>query len=147
MVDGGFFWGKMMVVAALLLAALVGCEKASPTVPQVMLGKAETVRREAFVKAMAMALKAFEELDVPSMKIACVVGSDGRLSILAKSETRANPEIPEKALSVALTNVALNYPGIGFVAEGDRVWRILFPDTVKIPVAGSFDFGVLGMYQ
>lgn len=146
MVGGGFFWGRM-VVAALLLTAFVGCEKSAPAVPQVTLGEAETVRREAFVKATAQALKAFEDLDVPSMKIACVAGSDGRLSVLAKSETRANPEIPEKALAVALTNVALNYPGIGFVAEGDRVWRILFPDTVKIPVSGPFDFGVLGTYQ
>lgn len=146
MAVGGFSW-KRAVACALLLAAAAGCEKDAPAVPQVALGEAEAVRREAFVRATAEALKSFEELDVPSMKIDCAAGPDGKLTVFAKSETRANPEIPEKALALALTNVALSFPGVGFVAEGDRAWRVLFPDEVKIPVSGPFDFGILGTHQ
>lgn len=146
MAVGGLFW-RRAAAAALLMAAAAGCEKDASAVPQVALGEVDAVRREAFVRATAEALKSFEELDVPSMKIDCAVGPDGKLTVFAKSETRANPEIPEKALSLALTNVALNFPGVGFVAEGDRAWRVLFPDEVKIPVSGPFNFGVLGTRQ
>ena len=141
------FFRRLAVAAALLLAAVAGCEKSAPAVPQVTLGEAEPARREAFVKATVAALKSFEELDVPSMKISYAAGPDGKLTVFAKSETRANPEIPEKALALALANVALSYPGIGFMAEGDRAWRVLLPDEVKIPVSGPFDFGILGTHQ
>lgn len=143
----GRFLLRRVALAALLLAAAAGCEKDTPAVPKVALGEADTVRREAFVRATAEAIKSFEELDVPSMKIYCSVGPDGKLTVFAKSETRANPEIPEKALALALTNVALGFPGVGFIAEGDRAWRVLFPDEVKIPVSGPFDFGILGTRQ
>ena len=136
-----------VVLVALLLAGFAGCEKSAPAVWQVSLGEVEAARRDAFVEATATALRSFEELDVPSMKIDCAVGPDGKMTVFVTSETSANPDIPEKALALALTNVALKFPGVGFVATGDRAWRVLFPNEVRIPVSGPFDFGFLGTYQ
>ena len=43
------------------------------------------------------------------------------------------------ALSVALTNLSLEYPGLGFMQNDDgNTWKILMPDDIRIPVSGGF---------
>ena len=46
-----------------------------------------------------------------------------------------------RALSVAITNLSLEYPGLGFMMDDGGTWRVLMPDDVQIPVSGGFGIG------
>ena len=137
----------MVFLAAATLALLVGCgrqEKAHVAV--VPFGAAEPVRRADFVRAVAAAMKSFDDLDVPSTKIEVSAGTNGCPVLTVRSESSNNPALCANSIALALANVNLSFRGVGFMAEGERVWKILFPDDVMLPVEGPFDFGFLGKH-
>ena len=129
----------MACIASAILMVVVGCgEQESTTVE---FGRASAERKAEFASAVVSALKGFEDLDSKGVLIAV---SDASLSAVPQVTVRGGDLQPGelgKALGVALTNMSFKYPGIGFMATGDGGWRILMPDEMRIPVAGSFGIG------
>lgn len=118
-----------------VLAVLAGC--GGPKQGTVGFGEASAARKMEFASAVAAALKGFEDLDSQGVQIAV---SDGETAPqVTVRGGKIPPEALERALSVALTNMAFKYPGIGFMAIGDGGWRILMPDEMKIPATGEFN--------
>ncbi len=141
---------RLAGLGALLAAlCLCGCGRKAeaPAVPTVALQAAEPARQEAFAKAVVKALKAIEDLDVPAIKISLKKGPDGRFDLQVRGVGFDRPKPVEDAVSLAVTNIALRYPGVGFAAVDEFVWKIKLPDTLQIPVTGPFDFGVLGNFE
>ena len=128
----------LSVVVALLLLGLVGCGRSGRDV--VVFGKATPERRAEFVGAVVRACAEFDGLDGPDVKFE-VTTNDSRCTIAVTSETAKTAEL-QGALSVALTNLSLDYPGLGFMLDDDGItWRILMPPDMRIPVSGSFGIG------
>lgn len=123
---------RFAVLACMLLAIalLQGCGDSGCAL--VSLGEAAPERRAEFTSAVAAALRGFEDLDSQGVQIAVV---DEKITVRGG---RIKAMDLENALSVALTNMALKYPGIGFMATGDGGWIILMPSEMKIPEQGDF---------
>ena len=142
-----------LLAASVSVAVLAGCGRcgddgstAGEPKSLVPLGSVEKSRRAAFVHATIEALKAFEDLDIPSLKFSCHPSEEEAEAILVRSESKSDPSGVEKAIGLALANIALKYPGIGFVSEGERTWRILLPGEMSVQAGGAFDFGCMGMH-
>ena len=120
---------------AAMLTVLVGCGD-KPESETVNFGEASAERKGQFAAAVAAAIKGFEDLDSQGVQID-VADKDSAPQVTVRGG-RLTPKDLKNALSVALTNMAFKYPGIGFMATGDGGWRILMPDDMKIPRIGGF---------
>ena len=128
---------SFIFIVVAVLAVLAGCDGPKQTV--VGFGEAPAARKAEFAAAVAAAIKGFEDLDSQGVQIA-ISDEKGTPQVTVRGG-KIQPAALEKALAVALTNMAFKYPGIGFMATGDGGWRILMPDEMKIPATGNFDFG------
>lgn len=135
---------RWLAVLPLLLAA--GCGQPTEGPATVPLASADVSRQRAFVQAVASALQSFERLDVPTVRIGADGPADGVPVVTVRDSSNLNPAYCEKAISLAIANVCLAFPGIRFQADGERTWKVLIPDDVLIPSEGPFDFGVLGKH-
>ena len=129
----------IVFVSAAVLSLWAGCG-GKPEQETIGFGEASAERKEQFAVAVAAALKGFEDLDSQGVQI--VVADKDSLPQVTVRGGRIQPAELEKALAVALTNMAFKYPGIGFMATGDGGWRILMPDEMKIPRMGEFGLEV-----
>ena len=130
----GFY---MRLAAGFLLAILAGCGKSQPEM--VALGSAPAERRDAFVQAVAAAMKGYEELEDPKIQVS-VSEDDGRPVIIVRGEAMS-PKMLERGVSVAVTNIALRYPGVGYMAVDELSFKVLLPDGLAIPACGEFGVG------
>ncbi len=130
----GFY---MRLAVGLLLAILTGCGKSQPET--VAFGSAPAERRDAFAHAVAEAMKGYEELDDPKIHVS-VSAEDGRPVIIVRGEAMS-PKMLERAVSVAVTNIALRYPGLGYMAVDELSFKVLLPDGLAIPACGEFGMG------
>ena len=119
-------------VWACVLAAIALCQGCGDSgCALVGLGEATSERKAEFVSAVAAALRGFEDLDSQGVQIDVV---DEKVMVRGGNIKASDLE---NALSVALTNMAFKYPGIGFIATGDGGWIILMPSKMKIPEQGD----------
>ena len=126
--------GAIASAVIAVLALMAGC--GGPKQTTVGFGEASAARKAEFAAAVAAALKGFEDLDSQCVQI--TVSNEGAVPQVTVRGGKIPPETLGKALSVALTNMAFKYPGIGFMAIDEGGWRILMPDEMKIPVTGEF---------
>lgn len=132
--------GFMLVFAVALLAVCAGCgdkeQAKEPARELETLGSAPLERKSAFAVAVARACAKFDGLDVDDVKFA--VTTNETRCVLTVSATKMDRREFKQALSVAVTNLALDYPGLGYMRNDDNTWQILMPDDVRIPVSGGF---------
>lgn len=128
---------QKMIVCVALATLLLGCGKDCDFVS---LGEATVQRRTEFVGAVVRACSRFEELDASDVKFNTSV-KDG-LPLITISCARMKPMALERAISVALTNISMVYPGLGFMSNGDGSWNVLMPAEIRIPKAGGFGIGL-----
>ena len=128
---------SLKVIGMAIVAVLAGCGGSERSL--VALGEAPQARKAAFAVAVARACAGFEGLGESEVKFEVTTNAPG-CAITVSSDKMAPPDL-QKALSVALTNLSLEYPGLGFMLNDDRKWSILMPDTIKIPESGAFGIG------
>ena len=135
--------GFMLMFTVAFLAVCAGCGgKEELKQEQVQeqntetLGSASLERKSAFAVAVAHACAKFDGLDGDDVKIA--VTTNETRCVITVSATKMDRREFQKALSVAVTNLALDYPGLGFMLNEDNTWQILMPDEVRIPISGGF---------
>ena len=132
--------GFLLMSAVALLAVCAGCgdkEQAQGQEREMeLLGGASLERKSAFAVAVAHACKRFDGLDGDDVKFQ-VTTNDARCA-LAVSGAKMERRALRQALSVAITNLSLEYPGLGFMRNEDETWQILMPDDIRIPVSGGF---------
>ena len=130
----------MLMFTVALLAVCAGCgdkEQAQEQARELeALGGAPLERKVAFASAVAQACARFDGLDGDNVKFA--VTTNETRCVLTVSAAKTDRREFRKALSVAVTNLALDYPGLGFMLNEDGTWQILMPDDVRIPVSGGF---------
>ena len=139
-----FVHGFMLVFTVAFLAVCAGCgdkEQAQepaqePARELEALGGAPLERKSAFAEAVARACARFDGLDGDDVKFS--VTTNETRCVLNVSAAKMDWREFQKALSVAVTNLALDYPGLGFMRNEDGTWQILMPDDVRIPVSGGF---------
>ena len=127
----------MRLATGLLLAILAGCGKSQPEM--IAFGSAPTERREAFAQAVAAAMKGYEELEDAKIQVSVAMEA-GRPVVIVRGASMP-PKMLERGVSVAVTNIALRYPGVGFMAVDELTWRVLLPDGLAIPASGEFGVG------
>ena len=136
--------GFPLMFAVALLAVCAGCggneqeqaQKQTQDLKSGTLGVAPLERKSAFAVAIASACKKFDGLDVDDVKFE--IATNGTRCVLTMSGEKMNRRNLQKALSVAVTNLALEYPGLGFMRNEDNTWQILMPDDIRIPASGGF---------
>ena len=134
--------GFLLMSAVALLAFCAGCGDKEQTQAQAQeremeaLGGTSLERKSAFAVAVAHACKTFDGLDGDDVKFE-VTTNDARCA-LAVSGAKMDRRALQQALSVAITNLSLEYPGLGFMRNEDNTWQILMPDDIRIPVSGGF---------
>lgn len=133
---------KVMRVFALMcgmaaLAILAGCGESQPK--RVALGEASLERKAEFAAAIVRACAGFDGLDSPAVKFEVATNAAG-CAITVGSKDLKPSELMEP-LAVALTNLSMEYPGLGFMSNDDGTWNILMPADVKIPMGGKFGIG------
>ena len=105
----------------------------------VRLGEAMPERRAGFADAVMRACARYDGLDGTNVVFGVSTNDAGcSVSVSCGNMSRA---ALQGALSVAVTNLALEYPGIGFMMDDDGTWKILMPDDIRIPVSGGFGIG------
>ena len=129
---------RFLSVVALLAAFCGGC--GSSATETVKFGSATVERKSEFLKAVEDALKGFDDLDDPNVTIG-PFDDGGRKSVAIRSNN-PNPRAMERAVAVVVTNIALKYPGVGFMRMDEGAWKILVPDEVPIPVEGEFGLNI-----
>ena len=120
--------------AAAVVAMLGGCGEKTPQ--KVRLGDASSERRAEFAKVVARSCARFDGLDGADVKFE--VSTNGSSLALAVSCAEADRRRLPESLSVAVTNLSLEYPGLGFMMDDDGTWKVLMPDDIMIPVSGVF---------
>ena len=129
-----------ILVFAALLALLAGCGGQGRERELMALREAPLERKAEFAGAVVRACAGFEGLDGDDVKFEIVTNATD-CSITVDGGTMKPPMFQE-ALSVALTNLSLEYPGLGFMQNDDgNTWKILMPDDIRIPVSGGFGIG------
>ena len=127
----------LIVCMLAAIALLQGCGDSGRAL--VKLGDAAPERRAEFATAVARACAGYDGLDGTNVIFGISTNSAGCFATVAcGGMSRA---ALQRALSVAVTNLALEYPGLGFMMDDDGTWKILMPDDVKIPVSGGFGIG------
>ena len=131
-------FARLVSFAMLLLAFCVGCERAASTMVQ--FGAAPLQRKADFIMAIESALKGFENLNSPGVKID-LIDDSGRKTVSIRADG-ANHRAVERAVSVVVTNIALKYSGVCFFKMGEGAWKVFIPDETQIPVEGGFDLNI-----
>lgn len=128
----------MFVIAVLAVCAGCGSGEQEQAQKRKMeeLGGAPLERKSAFAVAVERACRRFDGLDGEDVKFQ-VVTNETRCA-LAVSGAKQSRRSLQRALSVAITNLSLEYPGLGFMRNEDDTWQILMPDDIRIPVSGGF---------
>ena len=126
----------MLMFTVALLAVCAGCGAKEQARELEALGGASLERKAAFASAVARACARFDGLDGDNVTFA--VTTNETRCVLTVSASKTDRREFRKALSVAVTNLALDYPGLGFMLNEDGTWQILMPDDVRIPVSGGF---------
>ena len=129
-----------ILMFAALLALLAGCGGQGRERELMALREATVERKAEFAGAVVRACAGFEGLDGDDVKFEIVTNAtDCTITVNGGKE---KPPVFQEALSVALTNLSLEYPGLGFMQNDDgNTWKILMPDDVRIPVSGGFGIG------
>ena len=136
----GLAHGLTLMFAASALAFLAGCGSQERGRELMALREATSERKAEFAGAVVRACAAFEGLADDNVKFEIVTNATD-FSVTVRSDNVKPPEIQE-ALSVALTNLSLEYPGLGFMQNDDgATWKILMPDDIRIPMSGGFGIG------
>ena len=129
-----------ILMFAALLALLAGCGGQGRERELMALREATVERKAEFAGAVVRACAGFEGLDGDDVKFEIVTNAT-ECSITVDGG-KMKPPIFQEALSVALTNLSLEYPGLGFMQNDDgNTWKILMPDDLRIPVSGGFGIG------
>ncbi len=126
-----------LVSGIVALAILAGCGESQPKF--VALGEAPLERKAEFAAAIVRACAGFDGLDNPALKFEVTTNATD-CAITVGSKDLKPSELMEP-LAVALTNLSMVYPGLGFMSNDDGTWKILMPADVKIPVDGKFGIG------
>ena len=126
---------KMFVMA--LLGVLAGCGGSERS--SIALGEAPLERKAAFAAAVVRACAGYEGLGGPDVKFEVTTNASG--CAITVSSDKKKPQALQEPLSVALTNLSMEYPGLGFMLDDDKGWIILMPDDIKIPEVGAFGIG------
>lgn len=124
----------LLTLAVTLLAVCAGCggeERKSEK-----LGEASLERKSAFAAAVAQACMRFDGLGGDDVKFE--ITTNASRCALTVNWAKIDRRALQRALSVALTNLSLEYPGLGFMRNDDGTWQILMPDDILIPVTGGF---------
>ena len=126
-----------ILVFAALLALLAGCGGQGRERELMALREAPLERKAEFAGAVVRACAGFEGLDGDDVKFEIVTNAtDCSITV---DGGKMKPPMFQEALSVALTNLSLEYPGLGFMQNDDgNTWKILMPDDIRIPVSGGF---------
>lgn len=134
--------GFLLVFAVALLAVCSGCGSKEQEQAQGQerkmeeLGGASLERKSAFAASVAHACKRFDGLDGDDVKFE--ITTNETRCVLTVSGPKMDRRALQQALSVALTNLSLDYPGLGFMRNEDNTWQVLMPDDIRIPVSGGF---------
>lgn len=126
-----------MMSGVVALAVLAGCGSSERKL--VALGEAPLARKAEFATAIVRACAGFDGLDVPAVKFE--VTTNATDCAITVGSTDLKPDRLLEPLAVALTNISMEYPGLGFMSNDDGTWKILMPADVKIPVDGKFGIG------
>lgn len=133
-------YGTLLMLAVALLVVCAGCggkeQVQEQARPLEALEGAPLERKSAFAAAVARACARFDGLDGDDVKFE--VTTNETRCVLTVSAPKMNRRELQQALSVAVTNLSLEYPGLGFMLNEDGTWQILMPDNVRIPVSGGF---------
>ena len=129
-----------ILMFAALLALLAGCGGQGRERELMALREATVERKAEFAGAVVRACAGFEGLDGDDVKFEIVTNATG--CSITVDGGKMKPPMFQEALSVALTNLSLEYPGLGFMQDDDgNTWKILMPDDIRIPVSGGFGIG------
>ena len=129
-----------ILMFAALLALLAGCGGQGRERELMALREATVERKAEFAGAVVRACAGFEGLDGDDVKFEIVTNATGCSSTVDGGKMK--PPMFQEAISVALTNLSLEYPGLGFMQNDDgNTWKILMPDDIRIPVSGGFGIG------
>lgn len=99
---------------------------------------AEPPRRMEFAKAMAKAMKEFEDMCLPDIHVNVVEPEPGKPTVEIKGDDEDATSALESTVGLVMANFALKYPGLRFMALPDGTWRVLVPDDIKLPASGDF---------
>ena len=126
-----------ILMFAALLALLAGCGGQGRERELMALREATVERKAEFAGAVVRACAGFEGLDGDDVKFEIVTNAtDCSITV---DGGKMKPPMFQEALSVALTNLSLEYPCLGFMQNDDgNTWKILMPDDCRIPVSGGF---------
>ena len=129
-----------LMFAVALLAVCAGCggkeQGQAPERKMAALGGASLERKSAFAAAVMHACKRFDGLDGADVNFQLMT-NETRCT-LAVSAAKMDRRALQRALSVAITTLSLEYPGLGFMRNEDNTWQVLMPDNIRIPVSGGF---------
>ena len=126
-----------LVFGMMTLAFLVGCGDSQSKL--VALGGVPLERKAEFAAAIMRACAGFDGLDAPDVKFEVTTNaSDCTITVGSKD---LKPDRLLEPLAVAMTNLSMKYPGLGFMSNDDGTWKILMPAEVKIPLDGKFGIG------
>lgn len=130
---------KIRVAGALALAivCLTGC--GPERIEKIAWSEAAASRRVEFVESMVKAMRDFDDLYGSRIKIDIVDAASGNPTVTVNGLSDKATADLERPVSVAITNFAMKYPGIGFMFDKDGKWRILIPADMLIPVSGDFN--------
>ena len=119
------------------IAVLQGCGDSGRA--RVRLGDATPERKVEFARAVVRACAGYDGLDGTNVVFGVSTNASGFFATVACE--KASRAALMGALSVAITNLSLEYPGLGFMMDDGGTWRILMPDDIQIPVSGGFGIG------
>lgn len=126
-----------LVSGMMVIAILVGCGDSRPEL--VALGEVPLERKAEFAAAIVRACTEFDGLDAPGVRFG--VSTNASDCAITVGSTDLKPDCLLEPLAVAMTNLSMKFPGLGFMSNDDGTWMILMPADVKIPVAGKFGIG------
>ena len=130
---------RFAILACILsaIALLQGCGDSGRAL--VRLGEAAPERKAEFASAVARACAGYDGLDGTNVVFEVSTNAAGcSVTVACDKMSRASLM---SALSVAITNLSLEYPGLGFMMDDSGTWRILMPDDIQIPESGGFGIG------
>lgn len=126
-----------LVSGMIALAILAGCGDSQPEL--VALGEVPLERKAEFAAAIVRACAGFDGFDAPDVRF--VVTTNASDCTITVGSTDLKPDRLMEPLAVAMTNLSMKFPGLGFMSNDDGTWNILMPADVKIPGDGKFGIG------
>ena len=126
-----------LVFGMAALVILSGCGSSERQL--VALGDAPLARKAEFAAAIVRACAGYEGLDVPAVKFEVTTNANDCAITVGSKDLKPTELL--QPLAVAVTNLSMEYPGLGFMSNDDGTWKIIMPADVKIPVDGKFGIG------